>query len=459
MCASAPACAARLASAMYTACEEAIGKTKVAGSTNAKASVSEAHRVLLYLNFSRDSETNPVTHQTAYPWVKRLVVLFGGTDAEEEYEMEGQEEGSGSWGLWGSRESVRLALAAVERILVRFHAIPGGEATLRGVDGVHHFGLVTLYDHAHKLVRHDRALEMVTRALCRIDLAAQQARQTTTGAGGSLPSGYVDILGQIDWVRNKGVPRHQQLRAVTKGVDDAIAERLPDINAIVAQAVAQKLAEAKAAQPPKIKTPPGEKGGATKPGEKSPLKSAIKAPTPSKKAKTRFADEVQEPEDTGATTGGGAADFDTAMAVANAPPVSKLADGARKAATELAAKQASDRAAAAAKAATRLASAGEWGTSTNQQVNAVTAYEKFVAGTAQAETCGFYTLFGTCKKLTQGRCNKCVPGTKTGVGTKAAVEHVKALAADPNHAPNLKITGPPAAGPVAPAPAATDAPT
>ena len=143
---------------------------------------------------------------------------------------------------------------------------------------MHHFGLVTLYDHAHKLVRHDRALEMVTRALCRIDLAAQQARQTTTGAGGSLPSGYVDILGQIDWVRNKGVPRHQQLRAVTKGVDDAIAERLPDINAIVAQAVAQKLAEARAAQPPKIKAPAGDKGGATKPGEKSPLKSALKAP-------------------------------------------------------------------------------------------------------------------------------------------------------------------------------------
>ena len=40
VCASAPACAARLASSMYTACEEAIGKTKVAGSTNAKASVS-----------------------------------------------------------------------------------------------------------------------------------------------------------------------------------------------------------------------------------------------------------------------------------------------------------------------------------------------------------------------------------------------------------------------------------
>ena len=119
-----------------------------------------------------------------------------------------------------------------------------------------------------------------------------------------MPSGYVDILGQIDWVRNKGVPRHQQLRAVTKGVDDAIAERLPDINAIVAQAVAQKLAEARAAQPPKIKAPAGDKGGATKPGEKSPLKSALKAPSPAKKAKTRFADEVlQEPEDTGATTG------------------------------------------------------------------------------------------------------------------------------------------------------------
>ena len=449
ICASIPACAARLVSSMYVACSGEVGEAKAKG--EAKATVAEAAQVLIYLNFTRDLETS-AAGKTTYPWVGKLIVVFGGTDATEEYTLEGQTEGGGSWGSVASHESVRRALQVVEALLIRFHVDAGGspEATDapsagRGsiVAPARHVGLLKLYDDAYKEVERARALEMVGRALMRIDLAAQRARQVTGGGG-------VDLVEEIEWVRNKGMPRHKQQREVQRGVDAEVAARMPNIDQLIQTSVDAKVAQALAAF--KARTPQTPRVTGAK--EKAQPTPATPRPPPAKSPKkTRFAADADlavaaEVEETPASD-----DAAFAAAIAKSSPKtlhpSIIDEAARKAAADLVAKRPGAPAAPAKPT-------GTWGKSSNEQVNAVTAYEQHVAGTSHADTCGFYTLFGKCKKFADGRCTKCVTGKMTGVGPASAVAAVKAAAKVNAPAVAESIVGPPTTSPKV---AATDAPT